>query len=102
MKTDLIIQKLKVSCHFTSVDDIKAQIISSCEGKVPEDLEQLRYMSPGNQKKRWLFTDDDVKDMYHEYSGKQEILLWCHGKGKPDEGKTSKRSSPDSEVGSKL
>ena len=26
--------------------------------------------------------------MYHEYSGKQEILLWCHGKGKLDEGKT--------------
>ena len=34
--------------------------------------------------------------MYHEYSGKQEILLWCHGKGK-----TSKRSSPDSETGTK-
>ena len=95
-KTDFIIQKLRVSCHFTSVDDIKAQIISSCEGKVAEDLEQLGYMSPGNQKKRWLFTDNDVKDMYHEYSGKQEILLWCHGKGK-----TSKRSSPDSETGTK-
>ena len=49
--------------------------------------------------RRWLFTEDDVKDMYHEYSGKQEILLWCHGK--PDEGKTSKRSSPDLETGTK-
>ena len=100
-KTDFIIQKLRISRHFTSVDDIKAQIVSSCEGKVPEDLEQLGYMSPGNQKKRWLFTDDDIKDMYREYSGKKEILLWCHGKGKPDEGKTSKRSCPDSETGTK-
>ena len=58
-KTDFIIQKLRISCHFNSVDDIKAQIISSCEGKVPEDLEQL----------------------YREYSSKKEILLWCHGKG---------------------
>lgn len=30
---------------------------------------------------KMAFTDDDIKDIYHEYSGKHEIILWCHGKG---------------------
>ena len=71
-KTDFIIQNLRVSCHFTSVDDIKVQIISSCEGKVPEDLSNLGTRLLEVRRKDGF---DDVKDMYHEYSGKQEILL---------------------------
>ena len=45
-----------------------------------EQCLSLGYIEPGHGckgKQRWLYSDEDLQEMYSIYSGKDEILLWC-------------------------
>ena len=78
-KSEYVVQKLRVSDVFKSVDDIKEILISTLEN-VPSTIDQLGYIEPGHGakgKQRWLSGQDDLKDMYSLHQNRQEILLWC-------------------------
>ena len=62
-----------------------------------ESAMNFGYIEPSKQgvrgKMRWIFTADDLKDMYAAYEQKTltEVLLWCDGRKvvKEDDVKTS-------------
>ena len=42
---------------------------------------EIGYLEPGHGakgKRCWLYTDDDLKEMYGKHKGKKELLLWCY------------------------
>lgn len=45
------------------------------------EIVDIGYIEPGHGmkgKKHWLFTDDDVEEMYKKHLGKRSILLWAY------------------------
>lgn len=79
-KSEYEIQVLRTDHMFTSVEELKTQIVQDCESKVPEKPTQLGFIEPGHGlrgKQRWINSEDDLKEMYHLHKGKDEIILWC-------------------------
>ena len=53
-----------------------------CGDKVDPEIEQLGYIEPGHGlrgNQRWLNSDEDLREMYVKFCGK-EITLWCFGR----------------------
>ena len=82
--------------QFTSLDNLKAKVKDECGDKVDPRIEQLRYIEPGHGlrgKQRWLNSDEDLREMYVKFRGK-EITLWCFGR---DETPRKRPNSPNKE-----
>ena len=69
------------------VEELKLQLQKSLKEHVSEDGDMnFSYIEPSKQgvhgKMRWIFTADDLKDMYTAYEQKTqtEVLLWCDGR----------------------
>ena len=79
-RSEYVIQNLRLTTRFSSLKNLKEQVMSKCDGKVSFD-EGFGYIEPGRGvkgKQRWLLSDEDVADMYTLHNGKKEILLWCY------------------------
>ena len=90
-KADYSIRKFRVSTLFKTVNSLKEAL---CEyfptflTSSASDVE-LGYITPGHGargKQLWISDDIDIEDMYNEYRGKKEIILWFYANNKPDEG----------------
>ena len=74
-KSEYVIQNLRLTTRFSSLNNLKEQVMSKCDGKVSFD-EGFGYIEPGRGvkgKQRWLLSDEDVADMYTLHDGKKEI-----------------------------
>ena len=70
-----------------NVEELKSQLQKSLKEHVSDDSDMnFGYIEPSKQgirgKMRWIFTADDLKDMYTLYEQKTqtEVLLWCDGR----------------------
>lgn len=75
-KSDYVVWRLRGLPQFTMLDDIKLKL---CEC-LDIGIEELGYISTGHGLKgklNPLSCDEDLTDMYAEYKGKRDILLWC-------------------------
>ena len=68
-----------VSRKFTTVLELKQQLISSLGEHVPAHLEistfSVAYLKKPAQSRQWLITERDLETMYAQ-SG-EEISIWC-------------------------
>ena len=69
-----------------NVEELKSQLQKSLKEHVSDENDMnFGYIEPSKQgvwgKMRWIFTADDLKDMYTVYEQKSqtEVLLWCDG-----------------------
>ena len=95
-KAEFVVQTLRMNGQFTSLDNLKAKVKDECGDKVDPEIEQLGYIEPGHGlrgKQRWLNSDEDLREMYVKFRGK-EITLWCFGR---DETPQKRPHSPDKE-----
>ena len=82
-KTAYTVRKLRVKCHFESPNSIKKCLCDAFPQEIPDtdvDLE-IGYVNPGHGargQQRWIVDDNDVQDMYKEYHGRNEVLLWFY------------------------
>ena len=90
---------------FTSVEEVKSQLQKYLKEHISDSSDmKFGYIEPGKQgirgKMRWIFTADDIKDMYAVYGQKTqtEIILWCDGQRttKVDDAPLSKRAHTES------
>ena len=54
---------------------------ASTDNMPPVKEVEIGYLEPGHGakgKRCWLYTDDDLKEMYEKHKGKRELLLWCY------------------------
>ena len=84
-KGDYEVHKLRVNRQYSSVLELKKQLVDSLKNHIPNNMDfHVGYIEPGKQgirgKMRWIFTEEDLADMYSVYRGKSEILLWCDGR----------------------
>ena len=93
-KADYSLRKFRVSCRFTTVLNLQKSLSEcyptfiSCDAV---DIE-VGYITPGHGargKQRWICDDIDLTDMYKEYKGKKEIVVWFYSSNN-SEGETSK------------
>ena len=79
------VHKIRTSKRFTSHTDIKEQLLESLKEHIPANTFDIGYIEAGRQgvrgKMRWIFSSDDIDDMYKSYksASKTEIILWCDG-----------------------
>ena len=74
-KSEYVVQKLRITTAFKSIDEIKETLVSTVQG-LPSVIDQLGYIEPGHGakgKQRWLSVYEDLKDMYLLHQKKQ---LW--------------------------
>jgi len=82
-KTAYSVRKLRVDSNFDTPEDIKQQLCEAFSEHIPNsdvDLE-IGYISPGHGargQQRWIIDNEDVQDMYEDYKGKNEVLLWFY------------------------
>ena len=101
-KTAYSVRKFRVNADFDTPDDIKQQLCDAFHENIPSsgaDLE-IGYISPGHGVKgqqRWIIDEEDVQDMYKEYKGKNEVLLWFYipSGSADDAGRRVRSRSPD-------
>lgn len=75
-KSDYIIQTLKSSAIFTTLESLIEEIKSSLD-VAPH---HIGYIEPGHGmkgKNRWLTNDKDLLEMYSKYGKRKEYNLWC-------------------------
>lgn len=97
-KSEYVVQKLRVTKRFESVDEIKENLVSTIQG-LPSVIDQLGYIEPGHGAKgrqRWLSSYDDLKDMYSLHEKKLEILLWCYSSRQTSSSNPSSSKRPHS------
>ncbi len=63
-----------------------------CAGERIGLASETRPGHGGRGKQRWITTDYDLEDMYTEYQGKKEVLLWLFSIPTSDVSKTKHRS----------
>ena len=103
-KADYKVHKLRnTSKVFTSVIQLKAQLMESLEEHVPTNIGfSIGYIEPSRQgvrgKQHWIFNSDDLDDMYEAYNSahKSEIMIWCDGVD-ATKANRKKRPSPTSD-----
>ena len=100
------VHKIRTSKLFASREDIEDQLHVSLKEHIPGDTFDVGYIEASRQgirgKTRWIFSSDDIDDMYKSYSSacKTEIILWCHGR-KQTRKKRPLPATEDSDGGSK-
>ena len=61
----------------TSMSEVKEWLSENLDIEVAD----VGYISPGHRMKgKKNLSEDDIRDMYAEYSGKRNILLWCYSR----------------------
>ena len=63
----------------TSMSEVKEWLSENLDIEIAD----VGYISPGHGmkgKKNAILSEDDTRDMYAEYSGKRNILLWCYSR----------------------
>ena len=95
-KGDYEVHKLHVNKQYFTVLELKKQLVDSLKNHIPNNMDfHVGYIEPGKQgirgKMRWIFTEEDLADMYSIYRGKSEILLWCDGQS-PEKGTEMSRA----------
>ena len=105
-KCEYTIRKWRIKQKFASVAQLTSKLVESFEELHSQDDSGLSvgYVEPGHGfkgKQRWLYSNEDLCEMYSTYSGKKEILIWCFLPGKQSkrshssdhsEGTSAKRS----------
>lgn len=86
-KSEYTIRKWRIKQKFETVDALASKLLDNFKELKPVDEQSLSigYVEPGHGykgKQRWLYSDEDLQEMYSIYSGKKEILLWCFLPGK--------------------
>lgn len=83
-KSDYSLRRWRhVSKRFPSVESMQSQLIKDFGDVLPsrkEDIE-LGYIKPGHGAKgrtQWIFTEEDLDDMYKEHAEKTEIIIWLY------------------------
>lgn len=82
-KTAYSVRKLRVNYDFETPEDIKQQLTDAFTEHIPDsnvDLE-IGYITPGHGargQQRWIIDEKDMQDMYNEYKGRNEVLLWFY------------------------
>lgn len=83
-KSDYSLRKWRhVSKRFPSVESMQSQLIKDFGDVLPsrkEDIE-LGCIKPGHGAKgrtQWIFTEEDLDDMYKEHAEKTEIIIWIY------------------------
>ena len=91
---------MRTSKEFRSVSELKDYICEALQDSVEIPLSVIGYIEPGHGmrgKQRWLSSDEDLKDMYEVFDGKNEIMLWCYSPQQSSSGVTGKRLRGHSE-----
>ena len=111
-KSEYSVQNLHFSRQFASLDALKQGVLSKCADRISIQA-GFGYIEPGhgmNGKKRWLMSDDDLREMYSAHEDKGEILLWSYAANTctskrprspdvPEEGSSApKRSKYDKQI----
>ena len=76
-KSDFEVLNMRSKAVYTTVDELKHQILSEFSGKVGDPIQQVGYIEPGHGlrgKQRWLSSIDDLRAMYSMHKTR-EILL---------------------------
>ena len=94
-KAEYTLRKFRASTRFTTVQSLSKALsdhFPTCITGNAADI-QMGYIAPGHGargKQHWITDDLDIEDMYKEYRGKKEIILWFYDCSKSLEG-TKKR-----------
>ena len=79
-KTDYSRRKFRVSIPFATVGDMRKSLAESFSSFIAKEGElEFGYITPGHRgrgQQRWISEDIDLEDMYADYKGKKEIILW--------------------------
>ena len=97
-KSTYDVQKFRVSMKFRNVSVIKEELVHSFPDRLTKTPDQVGYIQPGHGvrgKQRWLSSDQDLDDMYSEYLGKKEIILWTYLSLADDTPTSNCSTSPD-------
>ena len=87
-KADYSIRKFRVNTLFKTVITLKKALCESFLTSSASDVE-VGYITKGHGargKHLWISDDIHIKDMYKEYQGKKEIILWFYTNNKTEEG----------------
>lgn len=84
---------------FTSIDDMKRQIMKEFESQLPETADfQIGYYS-GKSSKKWIVTEKDLESMYTYKNEQTKFLLWCDARiSQPQPPKIDGASSSESDT----
>ena len=99
-KSTYDVQKFRVNMKFSTISMLKEELVHCFPDRITKPPDQVCYIQPGHGvrgKQRWLSSDQDLKDMYIDYLGKKEIILWTYV-SLPDDTpvpKASRSTSPD-------
>ena len=86
-KSEFEVLSMKTNAIYSSVDDLKEQLLKEFRDKVSDPVQSIGYIEPGHGlrgKQRWLYSESDLTTMY-DIHNRKEIILWCFGKS-PERG----------------
>ena len=75
------------SGRFADPEAIKAKLHEAHPEMIASSTKDVGYIQPGHGcrgRQRWIITEEDVQEMYRDYYGKGEILLWCYMSNKKE------------------
>ena len=102
-KSDYTMRKWRINKRFRSVLEVQSELTKHFKDSIPEEAIQLGYIKPGHGAKgrqQWIFTREDLDDMYREHAGKEEIIFWvlgCQGQTRAQPSQRKRPRSPSSE-----
>ena len=87
---------MRIDRHFSSVEELQRSLGEHFSDHISDinNLE-LGYITPGHGARgaqRWMVDEDDIADMYKEYEGRKEVMLWFYSSEKETSKQTKKRS----------
>ncbi len=94
-KRDYSVLPLRVNEDFETMEQLKDKLLEKFPNYVSGQQFEFGYIGPGHGargKQRWIINDDDLEDMYSEYQGKKEVILWLLSMPTSDASKTKTRS----------
>ena len=99
-KSEWKVCKLRTTKEFEHVSELKDFVCETFQDSVENPLSTIGYIEPGHRmrgKQQWLSSDEDLKDMYEVFAGKNEIMLWCYFSQQSSSAVSGKRTRVHSE-----
>ena len=105
-KSEYTVRKLQEKDVYSDVETLKTDICKQFSDEFPEGEIELGFIQPGHSfkgKQKWLCSNECLKEMYEEYNGRKEIILWCYAKvSKTNSRKRSGESPPSTGKSTKV
>lgn len=87
-KSDYMVLGVGFRGRFADPEAIKAKLHEAHPEKITSNTKEVGYIQSGHGcrgKQRWIVSEEDIEEMYKDYNGKGEILLWCYTNNKEAE-----------------